>query len=101
MSTVDADANSSPDDAGYAVSPVEENANECQEGKQEEEALPPRGGGLTFDEKRAGLIVLGCFLFQEADSSAFRTMLVASVAAYAVSKLFVTSFVTLSSSKAE
>ncbi|KEG12585.1 hypothetical protein DQ04_01601100 [Trypanosoma grayi] len=64
--------------------PVEE-ANSLSEDK---DTVSSRKG-LSPDEKRAGLIVLGCFLFQEVDSSVFRAVFVASLAAYALSRCYV------------
>ncbi|KAH8619077.1 hypothetical protein ERJ75_000218200 [Trypanosoma vivax] len=40
------------------------------------------GAGLTADERRACLIVVGCALFQEVDSSYFRAFLAASVVGF-------------------
>ncbi|RNF21156.1 uncharacterized protein Tco025E_03599 [Trypanosoma conorhini] len=102
MASLDVDASPCPEEANYEVAPLDKAASECKEGKQEEEdeeEAAPRRGRFTVDEKRAGLIVLGCFLFQEVHSSALRTMLVASIAAYAVSKYFATSPVTSPSFK--
>ncbi|KAH9586562.1 hypothetical protein LSM04_009686 [Trypanosoma melophagium] len=46
--------------------------------------------GLSTDEKRAGLIFLGCFLFQEVDNDVFRGLLIASITAYTMAKRFMT-----------
>ncbi|KAF8284227.1 hypothetical protein TcBrA4_0055910 [Trypanosoma cruzi] len=87
MSIPDVDTCAIREASNDEVFPVEHNCARRQGERQEEpEKVMPRRRGLTDDERRASLIIVGCFLFQEVHCNALRALLFASITAYTLSK---------------